>query len=48
LALDPTNAAIQQNISVLEKSAANKPEPPKTEGASNNQAAKPSGVPGNT
>jgi len=48
LALDPTNAAIQQNISVLEKSAANKPEPPKTEGAPNNQAAKPSGVPGNT
>jgi tetratricopeptide (TPR) repeat protein len=27
LALDPTNAAIQQNISVLEKSPANKPEP---------------------
>jgi hypothetical protein len=27
LSLDPTNAAIQQNISVLEKSPANKPEP---------------------
>ena len=27
LALDPTNAAIQQNITVLEKSPANKPEP---------------------
>lgn len=27
LALDPTNAAIQQSISVLEKSPANKPEP---------------------
>ena len=47
LSLDPTNAAIQQNISVLEKAPANKPEPPKTEGAPNNQAPKPSGVPGN-
>jgi hypothetical protein len=40
--LDPTNAAIQQNISVLEKAPANKPEPPK-EAAPANQPAKPTG-----
>jgi tetratricopeptide (TPR) repeat protein len=47
LSLDPTNAAIQQNISTLEKAPANKPEAPKTEGAPSNQPSKPSGSPGN-
>lgn len=47
LSLDPTNAAIQQNISVLEKAAANKPEAPKTDGAPNNAPTKPPGSPGN-
>jgi tetratricopeptide (TPR) repeat protein len=42
LSLDPTNAAIQQNITVLEKAAATKPEPPK-ETAPANQPAKPTG-----
>jgi len=42
LSLDPTNAAIQQNITVLEKAPANKPEPPK-ETAPANQPPKPTG-----
>jgi hypothetical protein len=40
LSLDPTNAAIQQNITVLEKAAAPKPETaPKTDQAPKPEAA---------
>jgi hypothetical protein len=42
LSLDPTNAAIQQNITVLEKAPATKPEPPK-DTLQANQPAKPTG-----
>ncbi|MBM3412113.1 MAG: tetratricopeptide repeat protein [Bacteroidetes bacterium] len=42
LALDPTNAAIQQNITVLEKAVANKPEAAR-DTVPANQAAKPAG-----